>query len=127
MAAAANAPFTSSTETARSSSNTASVREALSRGTRTAWPLSLPWSSGKIRPIALADPVVVGIRLWLQERARLRSLLKPSTTSWVPVTSWRVVIEPCLMPKLSCTTFTTGARQLVVQLAAVTRRCLEGS
>ena len=73
-------------------------------------------------PMAFADPVVVGIRLWLQERARRRSLLKASTTTWVLVTLWRVVIEPCSMPKLSCTTFTTGARQFVVQEAAVVRR-----
>ena len=31
------------------------------------------------------------------------------------------------MPKLSCTTFTTGARQLVVQEAAVTNLCRAGS
>ena len=71
--------------------------------------------------------MVVGIRLCWQERARRRSLLKPSTTIWVLVTSWSVVIEPWAMPKLSCTTFTTGARQLVVQEAAVISRWRLGS
>ena len=39
----------------------------------------------------------------------------------------RVVMAPWRMPKLSCTTFTTGARQLVVQEAAVSSRCRCGS
>jgi hypothetical protein len=33
---------------------------------------------------------------------------------------WQVVMQPWTMPILSNTTFTTGAMQLVVQLAAVT-------
>jgi len=36
-------------------------------------------------------------------------------------------MAPWRMPKLSCTTFTTGARQLVVQEAAVIRRWRSGS
>ncbi len=38
-----------------------------------------------------------------------------------------VVIEPWRMPSRSWITLTTGARQLVVQLAAVTMRWLAGS
>ena len=45
----------------------------------------------------------------------------------VLVTSWIVVIEPCRIPKVSWITFTTGARQFVVQEAAVTIRCAAGS
>ena len=45
----------------------------------------------------------------------------------VLVTSWIVVIEPCRMPSPSWITFATGARQFVVQLAAVTIRCAAGS
>ncbi len=42
---------------------------------------------------------------------------------WVLVTSWIVVIDPCRMPSESWITLTTGARQLVVQEAAVTSAC----
>ncbi len=59
---------------ARATSNTQSVSDALSSGTRTARPFSLPSSSGKISPIAVADPVVVGISETLAARARRRSL-----------------------------------------------------
>ena len=38
-----------------------------------------------------------------------------------------VVIWPCRMPIASCTTFTTGAKQLVVHDAAVSKRCRAGS
>ena len=38
-----------------------------------------------------------------------------------------VVIWPWRMPIASCSTFTTGARQLVVQDAAVSSRCCAGS
>ena len=41
----------------------------------------------------------------------------PSTTSWVAVAAWIVVISPSSIPKLSFKTFASGARQLVVQLA----------
>ncbi len=73
-AACFNSALTSSTVVSRATSNTMSVSEALASGTRTAWPLSLPVSSGKIAVIALAEPVVVGIRLMPQARARRRSL-----------------------------------------------------
>ncbi len=72
--------------------------------------------------IAVAEPVVVGISEFSAERARRRSFAGRSTMVWVLVTSWIVVIEPCRMPSPSWITFTTGARQLVVQEAAVTRR-----
>ena len=77
--------------------------------------------------IAVAEPVVVGIRLLRAERARRASAAGRSTIVWVLVTSWSVVIEPWRMPISSCSTLTTGARQLVVQLAAVTMRCSAGS
>ena len=74
-----------------------------------------------MRPIAVAEPVVVGISDISAERARRRSLCGASTTVWVLVTSWIVVMTPWRIPIFSCTTFTTGARQFVVQEAAVTR------
>ncbi len=46
---------------------------------------------------------------------------------WCVVRSWIVVIIPCLISKLSINTLTTGAKQFVVQEAAVTKSCLEGS
>lgn len=54
-------------------SNTQSVIEALSMGTRIARPFSLPFSSGKMVAIAVADPVEVGARLSMPERQRLKS------------------------------------------------------
>ncbi len=49
---------------------------------------------------------------------RRKSLAGRSTIVWVFVTSWIVVIDPCLMVRFSWITFTKGARQLDVQLAA---------
>ncbi len=72
-------------------------------------------------PMAVAEPVVVGISDINAERARRRSLCGASTMVWVLVTSWTVVMTPCRIPMLSWTTLTTGARQFVVQEAAVTR------
>ena len=63
------------------------VSEALASGTRTAWPSSLPLSSGKIWVIAVADPVVVGIRLMPQARARRKSLWGASNMVCVLVMS----------------------------------------
>lgn len=45
----------------------------------------------------------------------------------VLVTLWIVVMQPCTIPIFSWITFTTGARQLVVQEAAVTMESLDGS
>jgi hypothetical protein len=77
--------------------------------------------------MAVALPVVVGARLSIALRARRRSLCGASTTRLVLVGSWMVVIWPWRMPMASCTTFTTGARQLVVHEAAVTMRFFAGS
>jgi hypothetical protein len=72
--------------------------------------------------IAVALPVVVGGQASIALRARRRSLCGASTTTLVLVGSWMVVIWPWRMPRASCTTFTTGARQFVVHEAAVTMR-----
>src|SRR5690554_2348437 len=125
-AASFSRALTSSSVVSRATSKTMSVSEALASGTRTAWPFSLPVSSGKMAMIALAEPVVVGIRLIPQARARRRSLWGASRITWVLVMSWMVVMEPWRMPRFSWITLTTGARQLVVQLAAVTIRCRAG-
>ena len=113
--------MTSSTVVGRATSKTQSVSDALSSGTRTARPFSLPSSSGKISPIAVADPVVVGISETLAARALRRSLCGASMSVCVLVMSCSVVISPCRIPIPSWITFTTGARQLVVHDAAVSR------
>ena len=77
--------------------------------------------------IAVAEPVVVGMSERLLARARRRSLCGASTTVCVLVMSWIVVMTPCRMPMPSWMTFTTGARQLVVHDAAVSRWCFAGS
>ena len=79
-----------------------------------ATPFSLPLSSGMTRPIAFAAPVEVGIRLIAAARARRRSECGMSCRRWSAVYAWIVVIRPCSMPTVSCRTFATGARQLVV-------------
>lgn len=62
--------------------------------------------------------------------ARLKSLflvLGASTMVWVLVRLCTVVMQPCTMPNFSWMTLTTGARQLVVQDAAVTMWSVAGS
>jgi hypothetical protein len=108
------------TEVGRSTSKTQSLSDALSSGTRTARPSSRPRSSGKMSPIAVAEPVVVGMSDSDDARARRRSLCGASTTVWVFVMSWSVVMDPRAIPIPSWITLTTGARQLVVHDAAVT-------
>ena len=80
-----------------------------------------------MRPMAVAEPVVVGTSAFRAERARRRSRCGRSAIVCVFVALWTVVIEPWRMPISSCSTLTTGARQLVVQLAAVTTWCSSGS
>mmetsp|Transcript_12334 Transcript_12334/g.29886 ORF Transcript_12334/g.29886 Transcript_12334/m.29886 type:complete len:202 (+) Transcript_12334:162-767(+) len=122
--AALRSALTSSAVVLRETSNTQSVSEPLHSGTRTARPLSLPLRSGKTSAIAVAEPVEVGARLTMPERPRRRSCFLPvfmeSTRVWVPVTLWMVVIMPFSITSFSWITLTTGARQLVVQEAAVT-------
>jgi len=78
-------------------------------------------------PIAVALPVVVGWSDSMALRARRRSRWGASTTTLVLVGAWIVVICPWRIPSASCTTFTTGARQFVVQEAAVTISWRAGS
>ena len=69
------------------SSNTQSVSEALTSGTLTASPLIRPSNSGNILVIAVAEPVLVGIRERLLARARLKSEWYSSSTLCVLVKS----------------------------------------
>ena len=97
--------------------HTRSTTEPIGIGARTAIPLSFPSSSGITRPIALAAPVDVGTRLIAAARARRRSLWGRSWSCWSAVYACTVVITPRSMPTASCSTFATGARQLVVHEA----------
>ena len=83
-------------------------------------PVSFPFNSGITKPTALAAPVELGIMLPEAALPPLQSfppLLGPSTTFWVYVIAWTVVIRPSEIPKLSLIILAKGARQLVVQLA----------
>mmetsp|Transcript_13746 Transcript_13746/g.23499 ORF Transcript_13746/g.23499 Transcript_13746/m.23499 type:complete len:243 (+) Transcript_13746:623-1351(+) len=119
--------LTSSTVVSRPTMKTISVIEELSIGTRIAWPFSLPLSSGKTSATAVADPVEVGARLSMPERARRRSdflSLTMSTSDCVPVMLCTVVIIPFSIVSCSWMTLIMGAIQLVVHEAAVQMTCL---
>mmetsp|Transcript_8301 Transcript_8301/g.23896 ORF Transcript_8301/g.23896 Transcript_8301/m.23896 type:complete len:323 (-) Transcript_8301:78-1046(-) len=97
-----------------------STMETSGVGTRTAIPVNLPLSSGMTFPTALAAPVEAGMRLFKAERPARQSLpplAGPSTTSWLAVPAWMVVIRPSTIPNSSLRTFASGARQLVVHEA----------
>mmetsp|Transcript_22202 Transcript_22202/g.62227 ORF Transcript_22202/g.62227 Transcript_22202/m.62227 type:complete len:211 (+) Transcript_22202:832-1464(+) len=89
-------------------------------GTRNAMPVSLPLTSGMTFPTAFAAPVDDGMIFADAQRPPRQSLpprLGPSTTSWVAVIAWTVVIKPSTMPNFSWTTLASGARQFVVHEA----------
>ena len=91
------------------SRTTRSVTEPVGTGARTEMPSSLPLRSGSTRPIALAAPVEVGIRLIAAARARRRSLCGRSRICWSFVYAWIVVMKPCSIPNASWSTFASGA------------------
>ena len=95
--------------------------ETSALGIRMDMPVSLPFSSGMTLPTALAAPVVEGMMFSKQLRLRRQFFLeKASTTFWVAVPAWTVVMRPSMMPNLSLMTLARGARQLVVQEALET-------
>ena len=116
-AARANAALISSAVASVSNSATKSTTETSGVGTRIAIPSSLPSTSGITSAVARAAPVVVGIMDMAAARARLMSLWGMSSITWSLVYEWIVVISPRRNPNPSRSTFTTGARQFVVQLA----------
>mmetsp|Transcript_7998 Transcript_7998/g.19213 ORF Transcript_7998/g.19213 Transcript_7998/m.19213 type:complete len:211 (-) Transcript_7998:407-1039(-) len=92
-------------------------------GTRKAIPVSFPFSSGMTFPTAFAAPVAAGMMFCdahLPPRQSFPPREGPSTTSWVAVIACTVVISPSVIPNFSCTTFASGARQLVVHEALLT-------
>src|SRR5262249_3920590 len=94
-----------------------STNDTLIVGTRTEKPSSLPLSSGITRPTDAAAPVLVGIMDMVAERARRRSEWYTSVSTWSFVYECTVVMMPLSTPILSCSTLTTGTRQLVVHEA----------
>merc|ERR1719387_652392 len=75
----------------------------------------MPFITGKHFATALAAPVDDGMMFADAARpARQSPFIEPSTVSCDAVAAWTVVIRPCLIPHLSFTVFTSGARPLVV-------------
>merc|ERR1719411_2255813 len=92
-------------------------------GTRNAMPVSFPFRAGSTFPTAFAAPVEEGMMFCDAHRPPRQSFPPregPSTVSWVAVMAWTVVMSPSTMPNFSCTTFVSGAKQLVVQEALET-------
>merc|ERR1719492_528566 len=88
------------------------------RPPRQSLPVSLPFTAGRTLPTAFAAPVEDGMMFWEAQRPPRQSFPPregPSTVSWVAVIACTVVISPSAKPNFSCTTFVSGARQLVVQ------------
>ena len=103
-----------------SRSQTRSTSEPSLTGTLTAMPSSLPFNSGMTSPSALAAPVLVGMMFSQAALALRRSECGRSRIRWSFVYACIVVMIPRAMPNVSWSTFATGARQLVVQLAVET-------
>jgi hypothetical protein len=91
-----------------------STRDTSTVGTRIASPSNLPFNAGMTSLTAFAAPVLVGMMLTAAARARRRSLCGRSRRFWSLVYECTVVMRPRSMPKLSSSTFATGARQFVV-------------
>src|SRR5437763_15485493 len=90
-------------------------------GTRNDMPVSFLLSSGITTPTAFAAPVDDGMMFSRMPRPPRQSLFDgPSTVFCVAVAACTVVVRPRLMPHLSCITFASGSRQLLVQEALET-------
>src|SRR4029077_20357701 len=126
-AAVRNASLSASTLVGRSSWAVKSATLTAGVGTRRLKPSNLPFRSGITSDRARAAPVVVGMMFRAAARARRGSLWATSRMRWSLVYEWIVFMRPRLMVYETCTTFTVGARQLVVQLALLMRLCLAGS
>mmetsp|Transcript_11105 Transcript_11105/g.23536 ORF Transcript_11105/g.23536 Transcript_11105/m.23536 type:complete len:244 (-) Transcript_11105:238-969(-) len=118
--ASLRAPRISSLVAAFSVRKVKSTMETSAVGIRIAIPVNFPLSSGRTFPTALAAPVEAGMELFKAQRPARQSfppLAGPSTTNWLAVPAWIVVMRPSVIPNLSFKTLARGARQLVVQEA----------
>src|SRR2546426_1358161 len=61
-------------------------------GARIATPSNFPWYSGSALMVAFAAPVLAGTKLVAAARPRRRSLLDRSTSAWLAVYAWIVVM-----------------------------------
>ena len=104
-----------------------STRETTGTGTRIAVPSSLPLSCGITSPIAAAAPVEVGIILRFAARALREITVIIVVQVLVVGVGMNCGHEPAFDPKASLSTLATGAKQLVVQPALETTKCLLGS
>lgn len=97
-----------------------STHDTFTVGTRNAIPVSLPFNSGSTIPTAFAAPVEDGI-IFIEAARPARQSFPPledeSTTCWVAVAEWIVVINPSAIPHLVWITLAMGAKQLVVHEA----------
>ena len=93
-AASRKASLISSTVAGSSRVADRSTRLTSGIGTRTAMPTIRPASSGMTLSMARAAPVFVGVMLSVAARARRKSPLVPSRSSWSRVKAWMVVSPP---------------------------------
>src|SRR5438132_7212129 len=109
--------LTSSVLVRRPTRQTMSAIDPTGTGARIATPSNLPWYSGSALMVAFAAPVLAGTRLVAAARPRRRSLLGRSTSAWLAVYAWIVVIVAFRMPSRRPRISITGVMQFVVQLA----------
>src|SRR5512136_736276 len=109
--------------------NVRSTTDTSGVGTRKDMPVIFPFKEGSTSPTAFAAPVVEGMMLMAAALPPLQSFLEgPSTVFCVAVYAWIVVMRPVSIPIPSFRiTWTSGARQLVVQEALETTWCAFGS
>jgi len=109
--------LTSLTLVGRATRHTMSAIDTTGTGARIATPSNLPSYSGSALVVAFAAPVLAGIRLAAAARPRRRSLLGRSTSAWLAVYAWVVVMVAFRMPSRRPRISITGVMQFVVQLA----------
>ena len=100
-----------------------STSEPSKVGTLYAPPSNLPFNEGITFPIEVAAPVDVGIIFPPHARPlrdKMPFLWDISNVAWSLVYAWIVDINPFIIPMFFSIKSTTGAKQLVVQLAAET-------
>src|SRR5512145_2707554 len=96
---------------------TMSAIDPTGTGARIATPSNLPPYSGSALVVAFAAPVLAGTRLAAAARPRRRSLSGRSTSAWVAVYAWIVVMVAFWIPRRRPRISITGVMQFVVQLA----------
>src|SRR5688500_2334259 len=109
--------LTSSALVGRPTRQTMSAIDPTGTGARIATPSNFPRYSGSALVVAVAAPVLGGTRLAAAARPRRRSLSGRSTSAWLAVYAWIVVMVAFRRPSRRPTISITGVMQFVVQLA----------